>query len=77
MKDVVNNLIHSTQEQLDITSVVISHDIESTLKIADFVSMIYDGKAVINGTIDDFKTTDDPYVKQFISGSMEGPIKVF
>ena len=77
MRDMVDNLISDTQKHLNITSVVISHDIESTLKIADFVSMIYDGKTVINGTIDDFKTTDNPYVKQFLSGSMEGPIKVF
>jgi len=77
MKDVVDNLIYNTQKELNITSVVISHDIDSTIKIADYVAMIYDGKTVINGTIEDLRTTDNPYVQQFLSGSMDGPIKIF
>ncbi|MBZ4643409.1 MAG: phospholipid/cholesterol/gamma-HCH transport system ATP-binding protein [Deferribacteres bacterium] len=77
MKDVVDNLIYNTQKKLNITSVVISHDIDSTIKIADYVAMIYDGKTVINGTIEDLRTTDNPYVQQFLSGSMDGPIKIF
>ncbi|HCW93242.1 MAG TPA: ABC transporter ATP-binding protein, partial [Flexistipes sinusarabici] len=76
MRDMVDNLIYETQKELDVTSVVISHDIDSTNKIGDYVSMIYNGKTIINDTIDNFRKTDDPYVKQFLSGSMEGPIKV-
>ena len=76
MCDVVDNLIHDTQKELDITSVVISHDIDSALKIADYMAMLYDGKVVLFGTPDEFKSTDNPYVRQFLSASMEGPIKV-
>lgn len=76
MCDVVDNLINDTQKKLGITSVVISHDIESTLKIADYIAMLYDGKVVLYGTSDDFKNTDNPYVKQFFSASREGPINV-
>ncbi|AEI15192.1 Sulfate-transporting ATPase [Flexistipes sinusarabici DSM 4947] len=76
MRDMVDNLIYETQKELDVTSVVISHDIDSTNKIGDYVSMIYNGKTIINDTIDNFRKTDDSYVKQFLSGSMEGPIKV-
>lgn len=76
MCDVVDNLIHDTQKELGITSIVISHDIESTLKIADYIAMLYDGKVVLYGTADDFKNTDNPYVKQFFSASKEGPIKI-
>lgn len=75
MKDVVDNLIYDTQKQLGITSVVISHDIDSTYKIADYVTMIYDGKTTFNGSVEEFKNSDNPYVRQFTSGSMEGPIK--
>lgn len=77
MKDVVDNLIYDTQKQLGITSVVISHDIDSTYKIADYVTMIYDGKTTFNGSVEEFKNSDNPYVRQFTSGSMEGPIKFF
>jgi phospholipid/cholesterol/gamma-HCH transport system ATP-binding protein len=76
MCDVVDDLIHDTQKKLGITSIVISHDIESTLKIADYIAMIYDGKVIHYGTPEDFKNTDNPYVKQFFSASKEGPIKV-
>lgn len=77
MKDVVDNLIYNTQKELNITSVVISHDIDSTTKIADYVAMIYDGKTIVNGTVDDLRTSKNPYVHQFLTGSMDGPIKIF
>lgn len=77
MRDVVDSLIYETQKKLNITSVVISHDIDSTTKIADYVAMIYDGRTIINGTIEDLRSSADPYVNQFLSGSMEGPIKIF
>ncbi|QAR33297.1 ABC transporter ATP-binding protein [Geovibrio thiophilus] len=76
MCDVVDNLINDTQKELNITSVVISHDIDSALKIADYMAMLYDGRVVLFGTPDEFKSTDNPYVRQFLSASMEGPIKV-
>lgn len=76
MKDVVDNLIYETQQQLDITSVVISHDIDSATKIADHMAMLYDGKTILYGTVSDFRHTDNPYVTQFLSGSMDGPIEM-
>lgn len=76
MCDAVDNLIHDTQKQLGITSIVISHDIESTLKIADYIAMLYDGRVVLYGTAEEFKTTDNPYVRQFFSASKEGPINI-
>ncbi|MCX8083526.1 MAG: ABC transporter ATP-binding protein [Calditerrivibrio sp.] len=77
MKDVVDDLIYSTQKKLNITSVVISHDIDSAFKIADYMAMIYDGKTILNDTKENFKNSDNPYVKQFINGSKDGPIKMF
>lgn len=77
MTDVVDNLIYDTQKKLNITSVVISHDISSVLKIADYIGMIYKGKIVYYGTPNDFKETDNEYVRQFFSGSRIGPIKVY
>lgn len=77
MRDVVDNLIYDTQKELKITSVVISHDIDSVFKIADYVAMIYSGIIVFSGSLDEFKESDNPYVRQFLTGSMEGPIKIF
>lgn len=77
MKDIVDNLIYETQSKLEITSVVISHDIDSAYKIGDYLAMLYDGKTVLYGTTDDFRNTDNPYVNQFLSGSMDGPINMY
>ncbi|ADR18820.1 ABC transporter ATP-binding protein [Calditerrivibrio nitroreducens] len=77
MRDVVDDLIYNTQKQLNITSVVISHDIDSAFKIADYMAMIYDGVTVLNDTKENFKNSDNPYVRQFINGSKDGPIKMF
>jgi phospholipid/cholesterol/gamma-HCH transport system ATP-binding protein len=77
MRDVVDDLIYSTQKHLNITSVVISHDIDSAFKIADYMAMIYAGNTILNDTKDNFKNSDNPYVQQFINGSKDGPIKMF
>jgi len=77
MTDVVDNLIYDTQHNLKITSVVISHDISSVFKLADYIAMLYDGRVIYYGTPDDFNRTDNEYVVQFLSGVKDGPIKVF
>ncbi|WP_026836242.1 ABC transporter ATP-binding protein [Limisalsivibrio acetivorans] len=76
MTDVVDSLIFDTQKKLGKTSVVVSHDIESTLKIADHIAMLYEGRVIHFGTPEDFERTDNPYVRQFFSASREGPIDV-
>jgi phospholipid/cholesterol/gamma-HCH transport system ATP-binding protein len=77
MTDVVDDLIYSTQNMRPgRTTVVISHDIKSTLKMADSIAMIYKG-VVLQGSVEFFKTTDDPVVRQFFSGSKDGPIGVY
>lgn len=77
MTDVVDNLIYDTQKNLNITSVVISHDVRSVLKIADYIAMIYNGRTVFYGTPNDVNVSSNEYVKQFFSGSKDGPIKVY
>jgi len=72
--DQVNNLIMEMHEKLEITSVVVTHDMVSAYKVADRIAMLYDGKIIAVGTPDEIKNTHDPYVKQFITGAAEGPI---
>ena len=77
MTDIVDDLIYTTQKELNITSVVISHVFSSILINADYIGILYDGRIIQYGTPDYFKTTDNPYVKQFFSGSKDGTIKVY
>lgn len=68
MTDSVDHLILETQKKLKITNVVISHDIRSALKIADKIAMIEDGIIVAEGAPQEFRKSDNPLVKQFLSG---------
>ena len=76
MSDIISDLILDLKAKLNVTSVVITHDMHSAFKIADYIAFLYDGKILLHGTPDDFRNTDNPYVKQFVSGSSHGPIQM-
>ncbi|MCP5405788.1 MAG: ABC transporter ATP-binding protein [Pseudomonadaceae bacterium] len=73
--DVINDLILQLQSELKATSVVITHDMHTAFKVADKISFLYQGKFIAEGTAKEFKSTDNPYVKQFVAGSAQGPIQ--
>lgn len=74
MSCAINILIKHVQERTQATSVVISHDIEGAFYLADFIAMIYRGRIVFHGTVEQFKNTENPLVRQFIHGDVQGPI---
>jgi phospholipid/cholesterol/gamma-HCH transport system ATP-binding protein len=75
MADVINELIRSLQKELQITSVVVTHDIKSAYKVGDHISMLHEGAIIFSGTPDEVRSTDHPVVRQFIEGRAEGPIQ--
>lgn len=74
MADAINDLIKNLQKKLEITSVVVTHDMVSAYKIADKIAMLYDGKIIEQGTPDEIRNTKNPIVRQFITGTAGGPI---
>lgn len=74
--DVINELILDLQKKLGVTSIAVTHDMVSAYKISDRLAMIYEGKIIQVGTPQDIKNTANLYVKQFVTGSSHGPIKV-
>jgi phospholipid/cholesterol/gamma-HCH transport system ATP-binding protein len=72
--DMINNLIVRMREKLRVTSVAITHDMVSAYKIADRIAMLYQGRLLQIGTPEEIQNTENPYVRQFISGTAEGPI---
>lgn len=74
--DLINELILELSEKLKVTSVAVTHDMNSAYKIADKIMMLYDGKIYYQGTPQEMRETDDAIVKQFITGSSRGPIQV-
>jgi len=76
MADVINDLIIKLDEQLDVTSIAVTHDMASAYKIADRIAMLYGGKIIALGAPDEIRNSDNEYVQQFINGNAEGPIDV-
>ena len=76
MADAINELIIELQQKLNVTSVTITHDMTSAYKIADRIAMLYDGRIIQVGTPEEIKNTPNPIVKQFVTGSAVGPIKI-
>jgi phospholipid/cholesterol/gamma-HCH transport system ATP-binding protein len=74
--DAIDRLIVDTQQRTNATCVVISHDIESTFKIADTVAMLYRGKIIEIGNPETVKSSDNLVLQQFIQGKADGPIQV-
>ncbi len=68
MTDAIDNLILSMQKRLGITSVVISHDIAATFHVADRIAMLHEGRIILAGPPDVFRTADHPVVRQFLEG---------
>jgi phospholipid/cholesterol/gamma-HCH transport system ATP-binding protein len=64
----INHLIIGLQERLNITTVVVTHDMKSAFEISDRLAMVDDGRIVLAGTADEFRATTDQRVANFIEG---------
>ena len=75
--DAINDLIIHLQRELNVTSIVVTHDMASAFKVADRIAMLHQGKIVYDDTVEATRETDNPVVRQFIEGSARGPLPVF
>ena len=76
MADVINDLIIESARGLGASTLTITHDMASARKIADRIAMLYQGKIIWSGTVKEMEKSENPYLRQFINGSSQGPIKV-
>ncbi|MGI9113658.1 MAG: ABC transporter ATP-binding protein [Chthoniobacterales bacterium] len=74
ISSVIDELIINLSQQSKVTSIIVTHEMESAFRIGTRMAMLYQGKIIIQGTPDELKQSDDPVVAQFLSGSTEGPI---
>lgn len=70
----INNLIRELRDKLKVTSIVVTHDMNSAYQIADSIAMFYKGAVIADGTPDEIRHSNNPVVHQFIHGLHEGPI---
>jgi len=70
----INELIKNLHDKLQVTSIVVTHDMTSAYYVADSIAMLYKGKIIIDGTPNEIQNTAHPVVRQFITGAAKGPI---
>jgi phospholipid/cholesterol/gamma-HCH transport system ATP-binding protein len=66
--DVINELILKLEQELDVTSIVVTHDLISAFKVADHMVMLHEGHVVLEGDPEDFRNSADPVVSRFLRG---------
>jgi phospholipid/cholesterol/gamma-HCH transport system ATP-binding protein len=71
---VVGELIRKLNDALGASSIVVTHDVQESLKIVDYVYFVSAGKIVAEGTAEDIRKSGTPYVHQFVWGEADGPV---
>jgi phospholipid/cholesterol/gamma-HCH transport system ATP-binding protein len=76
IKRAIHQLIKDTHAKFGFTAVIVSHEIPEIFDVAQNVAMLFRGKILEHGTSDDIKNSTHPAIRQFISGSLDGPIQM-
>jgi phospholipid/cholesterol/gamma-HCH transport system ATP-binding protein len=71
---VIDELIISLSEKSKVTSITVTHEMDSAFRIGTRMAMLYRGKIIEDAPPEQFKKSKNPVVAQFLSGSTEGPI---
>jgi len=71
---VISNLTRSLNSALGATSIIVTHDVQESLKIVDYVYFMSDGVVVAQGTPEEIRNTSTPFVHQFVWGEVDGPM---
>ena len=72
----IDHLIARLRDDFGVSAIVVTHDVNHLFAYADRAMMLYEGKAIACGTPAELRQSDNPVLRQFITGSVEGPIKV-
>jgi phospholipid/cholesterol/gamma-HCH transport system ATP-binding protein len=70
----INHLIIELHDKLKVTSIVVTHDMNSAYQVADSIAMFYKGQIIADGKPEDIKNSKHPVIQQFIHGQAQGPI---
>lgn len=70
----IARLILDLKEKMDVTSIVITHDMKTAFEVADRMALLAGKRFHLVGTPDEFKSSDDPLVRQFVDGLLDGPL---
>jgi len=71
---VTGNLIRRLNDALGATSIMVTHDVHESLQIVDYIYFVSNGQIVAQGTPDEIRNTELPFVHQFVYGEIDGPV---
>ncbi|MHB1358854.1 MAG: ABC transporter ATP-binding protein [Rhodocyclaceae bacterium] len=71
---IIGELIRTLNDALGASSIVVTHDVHESLKIVDYIYFVSEGKIVAEGTADEIRESQAPYVHQFVWGEADGPV---
>jgi phospholipid/cholesterol/gamma-HCH transport system ATP-binding protein len=71
---VIGDLIRRLNDALGASSIIVTHDVQESLKIVDYVYFVSEGRIVAEGTPAELKASTTPYVHQFVWGEVDGPV---
>jgi phospholipid/cholesterol/gamma-HCH transport system ATP-binding protein len=71
----IHQLIQETHDAFGYTAVIVSHEIPEVFDIATRVAVIHEGRIIAEGTPEMILHSPDPFIQQFISGNLEGPVR--
>jgi phospholipid/cholesterol/gamma-HCH transport system ATP-binding protein len=71
---VLVRLIRDLNNSLNLTSIVVSHDVQEVMSIADYMYIVADKRVIGHGTKDQLLNSDSPLVQQFLKGLADGPV---
>jgi phospholipid/cholesterol/gamma-HCH transport system ATP-binding protein len=74
-KGVLIQLIRMLNKTLGLTNIIVSHDVQETASIADYIYVLADGKIIGRGTPEEILNSEEPQVHQFIHGLSDGPVQ--
>jgi phospholipid/cholesterol/gamma-HCH transport system ATP-binding protein len=69
--DVINELILKLQHELNVTSIVVTHDMNSAFKVADRIVMLHEGRIIFDGSVEEIQRSENPDVKRFVEGEAD------
>jgi len=72
----IHRLIRTLQKNLNLTAIMVTHEVPDVFAVVDRVAMIYDGRIIAEGTPKEFEESKNPIVHQFIHAELEGPISI-
>jgi len=72
---VIGRLIRKLNDALGATSIMVTHDVQESLLIVDYIYFVAEGRIVAQGTPDEIRASDHPFVHQFVHAEPDGPVR--